>query len=219
MKAVPDEVSQLTFDSISDNRASHGTAHHEPHQGRFVPVRGHAQVHDQGGAACTASLSDRVGELLAPAHAGHGRQHERTSVDPGQVRPSPAGITADGRRNTASHPADRAQRVIRRRARRGPCGDGRPGWRGRRGCACAAGSRGSSRDGGCSAGKYACSRVGSRLESRPQHMETLDNGWPAGSGACEIAAAWQADRRTLRGIRAPGQTRADLLSTRIQVIH
>ena len=51
---------------------------------------------------------------------------------------------------------------------RGPCGDERRGWRDRRGCACAAGSRGSSRGDGCSAGKYACSRVGSRLEGAPE---------------------------------------------------
>ncbi len=167
----------------------------------------HAQMRDQGGTACTASLSDRVGELLAPAHAGHGRQHERTLVDPGQVRLSPAGSKAGGRRIAAAS----ARRTghdgcVRRKAQRGPCDGGRPGWRGRRGCACAAGSRGSSRDDGCSAGKYACSRVGSRLKTHPQHMGTLDSGWPAGSGACEIAAAWQADRRTLRGRRVPGQT-------------
>ena len=37
-------------------------------------------------------------------------------------------------------------------------------------------------------------------------MGTLDNGWPTGSGACEIAVAWQADLRTLGVRRVPGQT-------------
>src|SRR5690606_29233310 len=46
----------------------------------------------------------------------------------------------------------------RQRGRRGPCDGGSPGWRGRRGCACAAGNHGSSHDGGCSAGRSACSR-------------------------------------------------------------
>jgi len=44
----------------------------------------------------------------------------------------------------------------------GPCGDERRGWRDRRECACAAGNRGSSRGGGCSAGTCACSLRGSR---------------------------------------------------------
>lgn len=39
-----------------------------------------------------------------------------------------------------------------------PCHGGQRGWRGPPGCACAAGSRGSSRGGGCSAGRCACSR-------------------------------------------------------------
>ena len=50
-------------------------------------------------------------------------------------------------------------RGLRQRGSCGPCGDGRTGWRGRRGCACAAGSRGSCADDGCSAGTCACSRA------------------------------------------------------------
>jgi len=44
----------------------------------------------------------------------------------------------------------------------GPFGDGQRGWRGRRAYASATGTRGSSRDGGCSAGTCACSLGGSR---------------------------------------------------------
>ena len=47
---------------------------------------------------------------------------------------------------------------LRRTARRGPYACGRRGSRSRPGCACADGSRGSWRGGGCSAGRCACSR-------------------------------------------------------------
>lgn len=47
---------------------------------------------------------------------------------------------------------------LRQRARNGPCGDGLRGLRDPHGCACAAGSRGSSHGAGCSAGRSACSR-------------------------------------------------------------
>ena len=50
------------------------------------------------------------------------------------------------------------RRGLRRRARRGLCGDEPKGWRGRHGSASAGGSRGSSHGGGCSAGRCACSR-------------------------------------------------------------
>jgi hypothetical protein len=50
---------------------------------------------------------------------------------------------------------------IRRTASRGPCDGGHPRWPGRRESACADGTRGSERDGGCSAGRcaYPCSRL------------------------------------------------------------
>lgn len=49
--------------------------------------------------------------------------------------------------------------VLRRTARRDPCGVGRRGWRDRRGCAYAGGTRGSWPGDGCWAGTYACSRL------------------------------------------------------------
>ena len=52
--------------------------------------------------------------------------------------------------------------TVRPTARRGPCDGERRGWPDRRGCACAAGSRASSPDGGCWAGRSACSRSGLR---------------------------------------------------------
>jgi len=44
-----------------------------------------------------------------------------------------------------------------RSARRGPCGDGLQEWRVQREYACVDGNRGSLRDDGCSAERYACS--------------------------------------------------------------
>lgn len=74
------------------------------------------------------------------------------------------------------------RRAIRPTASRGPYGDERPGWRDRPGCASAAGSRGSSRGDGCSAGKYACSLVGSRLEGAPRGASTHMAGLPGKRG-------------------------------------
>jgi len=77
---------------------------------------------------------------------------------------------------------------IRPTASRGPCGGGRRGWRDPPGCASGAGSRGSSRGDGCSAGKYACSRVGSRLEGAHEALNT--HGRPVWTArAREIAVA------------------------------
>ncbi len=100
---------------------------------------------------------------------------------------------------------------LRRRARRGPCGGGRRGWRDRRGCACAGGSRGSWTDGGCSAGRCACSRLlhgvwraaGQRTEVSGQR-----SGAPARhpGGADGVTGGPGSDRSTVRARRAPGQT-------------
>ena len=46
--------------------------------------------------------------------------------------------------------------TLRRTIRYGPCAAGPRGWPDRRGCACATGTRGSSRGDGCSAGTCAC---------------------------------------------------------------
>jgi hypothetical protein len=58
-----------------------------------------------------------------------------------------AGSTIDSRR-----------RVVRRTAQSDPCACGPRGSRGRLASACVGGSRASSRDAGCSAGRFACSR-------------------------------------------------------------
>jgi hypothetical protein len=66
---------------------------------------------------------------------------------------------------SGSGPCQRAStaRGLRRPGSCDPSGDGSPGWRDRRGCASAVGTRASCDDDGCSAGTSACSRSTSRL--------------------------------------------------------
>ena len=70
---------------------------------------------------------------------------------------APSGPDDRGELRTPAQACLRGQHV-RRRASRDPCADGRRGSPGPRGSASAAGTRGSSTDGGCSAGTCACSR-------------------------------------------------------------
>lgn len=64
---------------------------------------------------------------------------------------------------------------IRRTAQRGPCDDGPPGCPGRPGSASAAGTRGSERVGGCSAGRcaYPCSRLTSPVSRPPETVRPV----------------------------------------------
>ena len=108
---------------------------------------------------------------------------------------------------TVGHPLlTRKHRGLRPRASRGPCGDGRPGWRGRRGCACGGGSRASWHDGGCSAGTYACSRSDS-FEDRAGSTAT-GNPRCGSADRCDPAGSWARGRcRPQDGhstVRAPG---------------
>lgn len=57
---------------------------------------------------------------------------------------------------SAGLPREARPDAIRQKDARGPGDGARPRWPGRRECACAAGSRASVHDGGCSAGKCAC---------------------------------------------------------------
>ena len=87
--------------------------------------------------------------LLGP----FGEEVEHHGRPPG----TPAGPDDRGELRTPAQARLRGQHV-RRRASRDPCADDRRGSTGPRGCASAAGSRGSWTDGGCSAGTCACSR-------------------------------------------------------------
>ena len=73
---------------------------------------------------------------------------------------------------------------VRPRAARAPWSGGLRGWRVRRGCACATGSRGSWPDDGCWAGTCACSLVGSSggRSAVPGPQET-------GAGGCSCGSA------------------------------
>jgi hypothetical protein len=73
----------------------------------------------------------------------------------------------------AAHPLTAREQRIRRTAWRDPCGGDHRGSRGRRGCACADGSRASWHDDGCSAGRCACSRC------CPQCVRSLTNAMSA----------------------------------------
>lgn len=83
-------------------------------------------------------------------------------------RPSRPGVSFE----TPSKPRGRRLRVVRPSTGRGPCGGGRPGSRGRPGCACAAGSRGSWHDAGCSAGRSACSRGTPRTSGEAHRLSS-----------------------------------------------
>jgi len=69
-----------------------------------------------------------------------------------------AAVYSARRRILAAAGSTRRPGALRPSGARVPYGDAPPGWHGQHACACAAGSRGSSRGGGCSAGRCACSR-------------------------------------------------------------
>ncbi len=114
---------------------THGLGHDEtrPGQRRGAGARRRSVVAGQRGA--------RPGRRGRPAgHAGWRRRSRRCAAVAGLPRASVSPVS-----------------VVRPRGDRAPWRGASRGWRGRPGCACAAGSRGSSRAGGCSAGTCACS--------------------------------------------------------------
>lgn len=80
----------------------------------------------------------------------------RLAVVPPDVPAGPPWRSPDS--ESAWPPTEARPAWIRPTASRGPCACAWRGWRGRRGCACAAGTRGSWPGDGCSAGRCACSR-------------------------------------------------------------
>ena len=93
-----------------------------------------------------------------PARASVGLAWTTISLEPARQPSGGADRRREVRPLDAVGSAPAAPHGLRRRARSGPCDDGRRGWRGPRGCACAGGSRGSWPGDGCSAGRSACSR-------------------------------------------------------------
>ena len=96
----------------------------------------------------------------------------RQGVRCGEPGPAPHDRPVVVRPDDAVGLGEHRERGATRRARCGPCGDARPGWRGRRGCACGGGSRAPWRGGGCSAGRYASSWFVSRSMHRPRRRFT-----------------------------------------------
>ena len=133
---LADQVAQSSFHKVADNGIADALRHDKTgtHTAcRFGGrVRGHRvgrhQVHHERTTPGTATTTDRRGEL---------------TTTPETLR-------------RGQHPMPLA--ALRPRGGCGPWTGAPRGSRARRGCACAAGSRGSSRAGGCSAGRCACSR-------------------------------------------------------------
>lgn len=138
-QSVPYQMAQAPLHPVTDDGVADGLAHDETRtrRGSFLPrrvrVRSLAQMHDEARATGPASSAYRVREVLAPPQPVLGRQHVMD-----------------------------LRLVLRPTGGSDPCRGGSPGSRDRHGSAYAAGSRGSSRDDGCSAGRCACSLGGSR---------------------------------------------------------
>jgi hypothetical protein len=79
--------------------------------------------------------------------------------------------------------------TVRRSGSRGPCGAAAREWHGQRACACAAGNRGSSPCGGCSAGTYAYS-PGAPDAVWLSERQSLCERSAASAWACDTAAGW-----------------------------
>ena len=164
------QMTQPAADLVAHHSAPHGPAHHEAHPRRLIMARLPEQVAgDQfpPGAAAAAHRPRELRALPHPCRCGKHRRSPRAGAGPGpeQVRHGPA---------------------------HAPYGAGRPGWRGPRGCACAAGTRASWRGGGCSAGTYAYS-----LELQGNKARSSTSGPVSGH-----AKASPARGRTMNGTRA-----------------
>ncbi len=143
-QAFPYEMPELALDPIPLYGAADRLAYDETRTCRGSALPRHmrvggvaTQMDDQQRAARPASTAYGRSEILAPPQPILGGQHD--------IRPE----------------------AIRRTGGRGPWRDGSRGSRDRRAYASADGSRGSWHDGGCSAGKCACSLRGSRRVSDP----------------------------------------------------
>ncbi len=145
IEPVTHQVAKPALHQIADYGDADGLADDETrtHRGNTLPrcvrVRCTAtEMDDEERAARPASSAYRGRKVLAPPQTIVVRQHGMDLL---------------------------VVRLLRPTGGRDPCHGGTRESRGRHGCACAGGSRGSSRDGGCSAGRCACSLGGSRNES------------------------------------------------------
>lgn len=162
--------------------ALHGRRH--PHRAALVRLPGYRGETDRSARAsddeacaspccapprhprpCSRRNPHASGERSPQARAGPWHRFEGGRRGAG-VRPDDLDVPRSRSPRAASAGSRWAARChdltgIRRTDGRDPCCGGTRGSRGRHGCAYAAGSRGSSRDDGCSAGRCACSLGGS----------------------------------------------------------
>jgi hypothetical protein len=131
-------MTKAATDPVADHRVTHRFRHDEAGARRGGLRRLiEEKMDDNRAAARPAAAANRCGEVSATPQSLRRGQHVYLGI------PGPD------------------QRRLRPTACRDPWSGGRRGWPDRPGCACAAGNRGSSRAGGCSAGRCACSRVNS----------------------------------------------------------
>ncbi len=190
MGAGPDRTREHSGADARDESTAESSAELELGTGRRRS--GGKGAYDEPGAGREAAEagSDQVPELTAYAVADHGARRRRArprsrhaggvsrrhrpdrSGRPRGARPARFGPLPPVRPRPARSVAAKSERrrnrapagstPVRPRAASDPWPGGRPGWRDRRGCASAGGTRGSSPADGCSAGRCACSLVGSR---------------------------------------------------------
>jgi hypothetical protein len=133
-----DQVPQAPANRVADHRVAHRFRHDEAGARRGGKRRLlEEKMNDHCAATRPAPATNRCGEVGATPQSLRRGQHVYLGIP------------------------DPDQRRLRPTACRDPWSGGRTGWPDRPGCACAAGNRGSSRAGGCSAGRCACSRVNS----------------------------------------------------------
>jgi hypothetical protein len=127
-------VPQPPLDRGPDHGRAHRLAHDEARQhggvSRRRGVGGDCQMRDERGPSGPSAAAHGSAEVRRPPHAVRGGEHGGS---------------------------ERCELRLRPTARYGPWHGGWPGSRARHGSACADGSRGSWHDGGCSAGRCACS--------------------------------------------------------------
>ena len=164
-------MTQAPANLVTDHRVAHGLGHDKAGARRGGLRRLiDKKVDDHRAAPGPAPTANRCGEVSAAPQSLRRGQHDYLDIRPDQRR-------------------------LRPTACRGPWRGGWRGWRGRHGYACAAGNRGSSHDGGCSAGKCACSRQNSVFVGHPR-----DRRRPGGIKAARrhFSRARRSNRPTLR---------------------
>jgi hypothetical protein len=146
-EAGPDQVPKSPAHPVTDHRLAHGLGH------------------DKAGA-CRGGLRRLIDKQMDDHRVAPGPAP--TANCRGEVSATPQSLRR-GQHDYLGFRPDR--RRLKPTACRDPWRGEWRGWRGRHGCACAAGNRGSSRAGGCSAGRCACSRQNSVFVGPPEGVQ------------------------------------------------